>query len=227
MTDSQNKEIYPIAIQKIVIQFKLLTVIVFCLNIFLLKSQYLAQNLCTLIVIIQEIISMRNNKGFTVMELLTVIGIIGVLASIAVPNFITWRNNSQLSRAAQDVYSQFQKTKFEAVRRNAKCMITFGASSFQVYVDADNSWDFSAGDQEISQVNLATYPGVSLDLTEGGGDGLGFLFPNDGIAFFSNGFPVNSLGALTAGEVFLKNQNNKKVSVEISKAGNVKITQQN
>jgi hypothetical protein len=103
-------------------------------------------------------------------------------------------------------------------------MITFGASNFQVYVDADDSWTFNAGDQQISQVNLATYPGVSLDTSEGGGDGLGFAFPGNGIAFFPNGFPVNSLNVLTDGEVFLRNQNNKKVSVEISKAGNVKIT---
>lgn len=167
---------------------------------------------------------MRKNSGFSLGELITVMGILSVLAALAMPGFIGWRSKAQLSRAAQDVYSQFQKAKIEAVRRNAKCMITFGASNFQVYVDADNSWTFSAGDQQISQVNLATYPGVSLDTSQGGGDGLGFAFPGNGIAFFPNGFPVNSLNVLTDGEVFLRNQDNKQVSVEISKAGNVKIT---
>ena len=167
---------------------------------------------------------MRKDAGFSLGELITVMGILTVLAAIAIPSFIGWRSKAQLSRAAQDIYSQFQKAKIEAVRRNAKCMIIFGASSFQVYEDRDDSWNFNAGDQEISQVNLATYPGVSLDTSKGGGDGLDFWFPNNGIAFFSNGFAVNSLGALTAGAVFLRNQNNKEVSVEISKAGNVKIT---
>jgi type IV fimbrial biogenesis protein FimT len=167
---------------------------------------------------------MRNNSGFSLGELITIMGILTVLAALAIPNFIGWRSKAQLGRAAQDVYSQFQKAKIEAVRRNVKCMITFGASDFQVYVDADDSWTFNAGDQEISQVNLATYPGVSLDLTKGGGDGLDFWFPDTGIAFFPNGFAVNSLGALTDGAVFLRNKNNKEISVEITKAGNVRIT---
>ena len=92
---------------------------------------------------------MRKDAGFSLGELITIMGILTVLAALAIPNFIGWRNKAQLSRAAQDMYSQFQKAKIEAVRRNAKCMITFGASDFQVYVDADDSWNFNAGDQQI------------------------------------------------------------------------------
>lgn len=168
---------------------------------------------------------MRKNSGFSLGELITVMGILSVLAALAMPGFVGWRSKAQLSRGAQDVYSQFQKAKIEAVRRNAQCTITFGASSFQVYEDRNNNWVFDDGiDDEISQVNLATYPGVSLDTSQGGGDGLDFAFPGNGIAFFPNGFPKNSVGALTPGEVFLRNQDNNTVSVEISKAGNVKIT---
>ena len=172
---------------------------------------------------------MRKNSGFSLMERLTILGILGVLAAIAIPNFISWRSKAQLGRAAQDVYSQFQKAKIEAVRRNAQCTITFAPNGdFQVYEDRDDSFTFSAGDQRISQVDLATYPGVSLDLTKGGAiPGLGFSSPDDGIAFSWRGFPVNQFDALTAGAVFLRNQNNREISVEISKAGNVKITQLN
>jgi prepilin-type N-terminal cleavage/methylation domain-containing protein len=43
-----------------------------------------------------------NEKGFTLIELMIVIAIIGILAAIAIPNFIAYRNKSFCSRAESD-----------------------------------------------------------------------------------------------------------------------------
>jgi len=43
-----------------------------------------------------------NEKGFTLIELMIVIAIIGILAAIAIPNFISYRNKSFCSRAETD-----------------------------------------------------------------------------------------------------------------------------
>jgi type IV pilus assembly protein PilA len=47
----------------------------------------------------------RNQKGFTLIELMIVIAIIGILAAIAIPNFISYRNKSYCSRAESDANS--------------------------------------------------------------------------------------------------------------------------
>ncbi len=44
----------------------------------------------------------NNSKGFTLIELMIVIAIIGILAAIAIPNFIAYRNKAFCSAAESD-----------------------------------------------------------------------------------------------------------------------------
>ena len=49
---------------------------------------------------------LRSNKeGFTLIELMIVIAIIGILAAIAIPNFISYRNKAYCSAAENDAHA--------------------------------------------------------------------------------------------------------------------------
>ena len=166
---------------------------------------------------------MRKDSGFSLMELMTVIGILAILAAIAIPSLIGWRSKAQLGRAARDVYSNFQKAKVEAARRNTAITITFSANDYVVYVDANSDWTYQNGEEITPPIPWSNYAGVSIDTSEGGGDGLSFANPINGIAFAPNGFPTDNTGALATGTVFIKNQNNNKSNIVVSPAGNVRI----
>jgi type IV pilus assembly protein PilA len=47
----------------------------------------------------------NNSKGFTLIELMIVIAIIGILAAIAIPNFIAYRNKAFCSAAESDAHA--------------------------------------------------------------------------------------------------------------------------
>ncbi len=74
----------------------------------------------------------KNNKGFTLIELMIVIAIIGILAAIAIPNFIEYRNKSYCKGAETDANSIAGRiADYFAVptRVNLPSMANFGGST--------------------------------------------------------------------------------------------------
>ncbi len=61
----------------------------------------------------------KNNSesGFSMVELLISMAILAIIAAIALPNFYTFRRNSQLGAATRELFSGFQQAKMTAIKR--------------------------------------------------------------------------------------------------------------
>ncbi len=105
----------------------------------------------------------NNQSGFTLIEILMVIAIIGVLAAIAVPAFLSWIPNMQLKADARDLQGAIMKAKGEAAKRNRTVTITFGIPlslspyqrppfAYTVYYDADSNSSFNPSATNLDEV---------------------------------------------------------------------------
>jgi type II secretory pathway pseudopilin PulG len=177
---------------------------------------------------------MKRAKGFTTIELVVIIVIMGILATIAIPGFSRWLPNYRLRAAARDMFSNFQHAKLTAVKRHQTCAITFNQDiggtvyDYVVYVDTISNLVFDdPGDEVLTTVLFSErYKGVIFDTTEGGGDGVDFIDNANScptLGFLSNGFTIDSGGNPVSGSVFLINPNGRERAVAVSAAGNITI----
>jgi len=140
--------------------------------------------------------------GFTKIELLAVISILSISASLAVPGFINWLPNYRLKGAVRDIYSDLQLAKSRAIRERGECAVKFDASanSYQVVSGGPDRIYSTPGDNLV--LKAVALPDYGSGLSFGPGSAARKVGQNepiaDSISFPGDRVIFNSLG-MTAG----------------------------
>jgi type IV fimbrial biogenesis protein FimT len=114
---------------------------------------------------------MRNESGLTLFELMVVVGIMAILASVAVPGFLGWLPKYRMRSAADEVLSTFQHAKLRAVRENDIVRVTFDFAndSYLVFVDNGAGADAGNGIQDVGEATVKNGrmpAGIDLESTD-------------------------------------------------------------
>lgn len=82
---------------------------------------------------------MTRQTGFSLIELVIAIVIVGILLAAALPSYRNWIENSQIRTAAESVLSGVQLARAEAARRNANVGFVLSGNDWTVKVLANGS----------------------------------------------------------------------------------------
>lgn len=149
----------------------------------------------------------RRTNGFSLHELMVIIGIMAIMAAIAMPNLIGWLPKYRLSTAAREMMGAMEQARLTAIRRSADVVVAldYAANSYRMSLDGGT-------------VKAATLP-AGVDLKEPASGSLG-----SGFRFNSQGMPVDASGNATAGRVVLAaGERVPEKSIRINAGGHVRI----
>jgi prepilin-type N-terminal cleavage/methylation domain-containing protein len=170
----------------------------------------------------------KNKKGFSLPEVMTVVAIIGIMSSIAVPSMFSWLGNKGVQSASRDLYSNMRKAQSFAVKRNRNCAITFNETvngvtyDYVVYVDEDKDFSYDAGETVIAQVQWSQYRNAQLTSVNFANNASG----DSTIAFQPNLIPADYDGGFANGTVKLKNTGSLQFDVVVSASGSIALKKQ-
>jgi type IV fimbrial biogenesis protein FimT len=81
----------------------------------------------------------RLNSGFTIIELLVTVMVLGVMASLAAPSFRDFVASQRIRSASYDVSSSLMLARAEAIKRNSSVVLSAQNGNWA------NGWSLAAG----------------------------------------------------------------------------------
>ena len=154
----------------------------------------------------------RRDAGFSLVELIITIVLLGIVAAIAVPSYRGWADNTNLKGAARMISSDFYDTRARAMAENRAYTVTYNP-------DPNNSYTITAPAVVTPVVmaavnetrNFSEFGGVRLTSVNGGATAIAMT--------------IQSRGSVSpAGPIVVTNVRNSTGTITILMTGRAHVT---
>jgi prepilin-type N-terminal cleavage/methylation domain-containing protein len=78
-----------------------------------------------------------NRDGFSLLEVLTAVVIVGILAGLATVSYVGWRTKHEIEAEIRETYADLMNLRMMAVSRNMAHFASLGASRLSAYQDTN------------------------------------------------------------------------------------------
>jgi len=161
---------------------------------------------------------MMRKDGFTLIEAIVIILVLGILAAVAIPAFSHFGPDMRLKGAVRDLKSNMELSRLRAIRQNANVVLAFdtGNNSYTVFVDngagggVANDWTQNGSEVVLKTVSLPS----DVTMYE-----VSFSFGTSQCGFNSRGLPASQ----RIGHVYMRNSKNNYRGISTSMVGHVRI----
>ncbi len=155
-----------------------------------------------------------SETGFSLIETVVVIAIVGICSAIAIPFFLNWRQNYQLQVTVKEVYSSIQKARMKAIKNNedwaVKITNTAGQKSCDFYSSDGGDGTWNDGNETMTfSVDFSTKPGDIIFEEPGGSASTALMV-------------FRADGTCLPGNIYISNAKNSRFyRVQLSPAGGI------
>jgi type IV fimbrial biogenesis protein FimT len=107
----------------------------------------------------------HRSLGFTIVELMAVMAVLAIVAVLAAPSFQEFRLRERVKGAANNLFTDLQFARSEAVQRNARVSVSFNTGATWCYgvTQGNAACDCSVANScDIKTVSSADFPRVTL-----------------------------------------------------------------
>ena len=176
---------------------------------------------------------MRTAKGFSLLELVVVLGIVMTVCAISIPSFIKANHGYQLQSSAREIAQVLQAAKFKAIGSNSSKTITINTtsnsfvSSLGVTSTLPTNVKFEALPSHINAPAIIQSASGNSLVGQKSDAKLAASFANGTttnefvISFSSRGIPEVEPGVVNW--LYLTNQDGDRIAVILSSAGSVEV----
>jgi prepilin-type N-terminal cleavage/methylation domain-containing protein len=127
----------------------------------------------------------KNNQGFTLIEVLVSILIMGILTAIAAPSFMTWVYNKKVDGLVADVEGALKEAQSTAIRKSITCNVLITETTVTAVKSATDSTEVPAclpsGSRQLPKLQDGSNDTLKISGT-GGTSGTVFTFSSRGTA---------------------------------------------
>ncbi|MGB5686852.1 MAG: GspH/FimT family pseudopilin [Candidatus Electrothrix sp.] len=168
----------------------------------------------------------NSSEGFSFVELMVVIALVGILSAIGLPSFLRSLPEKRLKNAARNLYVDLQKARLLAVKENKSVTVTFDTAAGQ--------YSFTEGGIAVTE-SLADYGAVKYGCPpsliannnwRATDDDPNNAIPSAGV---TDNITFTNLGVANTEDIYLQSDNDQTVcyAVTVSMFGSVRVLRYN